>query len=787
MRTPSLSLISLAVLGGLSAQVAADDAAQTMIEEVSVVGKKISYANNLVDASMIQQQAPATSVLAVIDNLPGISINEGDAFGGDDWSTSITMRGFASTGSQQQLGMTIDGLPNGGSTYGGGSKPNRYMDAENMATVEVAQGTSDISSASLDALGGTFNFVSRDPARRQGTTFAYSNGDHDASRYFVRHDSGEIFDNTYAYVSYSSTSNSRWIGEGSNGGAERSHFETKFVSDWGNLSVTGRLSYDDVEEDNYNAISKAQFAQNPDWDQLTWNWTGIPHYDQMFAEGWSTLRENTFAYLRFDYNLSATSNFSMTPYYHKMKGRGDWIPPYLNIVVDKDGNPTNKGGTNTQYGFTDQQGNPLTPAAGCTANYSWPWDSGAALHPSCYPDDAIPVMSYRHTHYAKDRTGTVGKYQLTLDNHDLLAGFWFERSDRDESRDWHKVIDAKVYHHFDKTPYWIQYDNNYVTDTFKWYIQDTINFDKLTLNLGVQQFNVEIEKHDRFANTRTKLDSDSDVLFSLGGVYQLTDELEAFAGFSQNFSAISDQVMEKAGVDVSDLNPETADNIDLGLRYRADNLNLSATLYHIEFEDRIVNIPPGAAIGGIVYDEGDGTFRNEGGIESQGLELSATYRFDDQWSLYGSYTLNRSEYTETVETTTTKQVDGQTVTERKVQVVADTDVIDAVEDMLTLSLDYFSGNLRGGLSAKYTGGRTGGYLDILNNPQQRNKVDSYTLVDLNVGYNLDVGIKGISSVDVAFVVTNLLDKRYLGSGTTDGFTYFIGAPRTASLTLTANF
>ncbi|WP_352311640.1 TonB-dependent receptor plug domain-containing protein, partial [Psychrobacter sp. W2-37-MNA-CIBAN-0211] len=81
-----------------------------------------------------------SSVLSVIDNLPGISINEGDAFGGDDWSTTITMRGFSIDSNQQQLGMTVDGIPNGGSNYGGGAKANRYLDSENLVTVEVGQG-----------------------------------------------------------------------------------------------------------------------------------------------------------------------------------------------------------------------------------------------------------------------------------------------------------------------------------------------------------------------------------------------------------------------------------------------------------------------------------------------------------------------------------------------------------------------------------------------------------------------------------------------------------------------
>jgi iron complex outermembrane receptor protein len=197
----SKNLITLAIASAFSLPVIAvesqqNEVTEATIEEVTVVAKKLSHANHVIDSSMIRQQSPVSSILSVMDNLPGISINEGDAFGGDDWSTSITMRGFTIDGNQQQLGMTIDGIPNGGSNYGGGAKANRYLDSENMNTIEVSQGTSDISSASLEALGGTFNFVSADPAFEQATKIAYTDGDHDASRYFIRHDTGRIFDNT---------------------------------------------------------------------------------------------------------------------------------------------------------------------------------------------------------------------------------------------------------------------------------------------------------------------------------------------------------------------------------------------------------------------------------------------------------------------------------------------------------------------------------------------------------------------------------------------------------------
>jgi iron complex outermembrane receptor protein len=755
------SLIALAISSTFAFNVLAEEVKtqESTMEEVSVVAKKLSHANHEIDVKMAQQQSSITSVLALMDNLPGISINEGDAFGGDDWSTSITMRGFSIDGNQQQLGMTIDGIPNGGSNYGGGAKANRYLDSENMETIQVSQGTSDISSASLDALGGTFNFVSAMPAFEKTTKFALTKGDHDATRYFVRHDTGLLFDNTYAYASYSSTSTSRWVGEGSNGGMAREHAEFKFVTELGQLNITGRLSYDDADEDNYNSVSKTQFDQSPDWDQLTWNWTGVPHFDQMFAEGWSTLRENTLGYLKFEYDISSTMGFQISPYMHNNTGRGDWIPPYLVSAVNTQGEPTTEGGTiDSQYGFTDQLGNPLAPSTGCTDNLAYPWDSGPELAPSCYDRSAVPVMSYRHTHYKKSRLGMTANFDWSIGINDISLGLWTETTDRDESRDWHKVIDARVYHHFDETPYWTQYSNSFQTDTLKLYAQDTLDFGDLTVNLGMQKYFVDVEKYDNFTKSVTgEVNSDSDVLLSTGVIYRVNDTTEVFAGYSENFSAIKDGVLERDSSTLNEIEPETAENIDVGVRYNNENIDFSATYYSISFDNRITFISPGSDTSGIDYSIGtNGTYLNVGGIDSTGFEISASYRFNENWDIYSSYTNNDSTYVGNAP-----------------GFESGSKVIDSVDDMFVLSTNYTLESFRLGLSAKYTG--------------ERGDADSYTVVDFNAGYGANIDSNVFKSFDLAFVVNNLTDESFLSTGTGNGTAFFIGAPRTASMTLAVSF
>ncbi|MGD9473321.1 MAG: TonB-dependent receptor plug domain-containing protein, partial [Novosphingobium sp.] len=160
--------------------------------EIIVTGVPTTYNNSETTEPMIMQQTPLTSPLSMVDNLPGVSVQEGDTFGFDDWSTAISVRGFQTNLDEQQIGITIDGLPNGGSNYGGGSKANRFIDTMNIGRVEVSQGTADIGSLSNEALGGTLNFVTSDPLEDMRARFSVSIGEFDAQRFYARYGACQI-------------------------------------------------------------------------------------------------------------------------------------------------------------------------------------------------------------------------------------------------------------------------------------------------------------------------------------------------------------------------------------------------------------------------------------------------------------------------------------------------------------------------------------------------------------------------------------------------------------------
>ena len=164
------------------------------LEGISVVAEKPrSFASNVVAVPMLLQQSNITSVTSVVDNLPGVSIQEGDAYGFDDWSSNVAVRGFQVTISEAQIGTTIDGFPNGTSDYFSGAKANRFIDPMNLGGVEVSQGTADIASRSVEALGGTFNYLTDDPAPKRTYTASSTLGENDGKRFYMRLDTGPLF------------------------------------------------------------------------------------------------------------------------------------------------------------------------------------------------------------------------------------------------------------------------------------------------------------------------------------------------------------------------------------------------------------------------------------------------------------------------------------------------------------------------------------------------------------------------------------------------------------------
>ncbi|WP_308366971.1 MULTISPECIES: TonB-dependent receptor domain-containing protein [unclassified Microbulbifer] len=781
-KTYLASAISLATAMAAN-PLAAQETDGQKLEEVVVLGTGITFNSSSVTESMIRQQSTITSVNALIDNLPGVSVNEGDTYGFDDWSTNITVRGFTTSLDEQQVGTTIDGIPNGGSAYGGGSKANRFVDPANIGGVDVSQGTSDIASRSHEALGGTIDYRTDDPLDSRRTRAEVSMGEFDAQRLYFRYDTGTFAGNTKAWISYSNQEATDWITETAEN--EREHLAAKLVTTLDAGTIKAYVSWDDIHEDNYQRIfSDAQFEQFPEDDFLTGEWTGIPYIDQLYRRGWSTLRENLLGYVQLDVDITDSLNLEGGVYFHTNEGRGDWVPPYLVDVTDDGtggqseflgGTTTNSAASIGRFYYVDTNGNALTPNVGCESDIVTIYgQADPEYDPACYPAGAIPVMSYRHTHYEKERSGLTLDFTHTGDiagmQNELRGGLWYEDATRDEHRDWHKIADATQGHGFDSTPYWVQYDRSYPQETTKWYLQDSLTIDSLTLNLGVKQFLVDVSREDLFNESPdVTIDSDSDVLLSAGLVWETPLQgTEAFVGYAENFKTIGDNILERPESDLDNIEPETSETIELGLRYEADSLSATATYFQNDFENRIIFLDNNTDAGPDYLIGTNGTYFNAGGIESDGIELLLNYVINDAFNLYASYTMIDASYLGT----------GDTAVDEALGLVPGNDVIGIADQLFVVGLDWSSELFYGGFSTKFTGDR---YVDLANTWT----AESYMVTDAYLGVNLFGATEYLSGVNLNLVVNNLFDEDYLGSVVANGA--WIGAPRTTSLSATIDF
>lgn len=769
MRTSTVRLLS--ILGSslaaivISSPALAEDAAEADASAIIVTGQHTTYNNAALDETLIDDKSPLVSVLDLIGTLPGVQVNEGDALGFDDWSTTYSIRGYQNNLDQQQVGLTIDGLPNGGSNYGGGSKANRFVDTMNVATVQVFQGTADIASRSNEALGGTINFITSDPKDERNLRASGSVGYYDAGRVYARFDTGQFWDGkAKAWFSYSHQHATDWM-EGS-ADNNRDNFAAKFIIDTP-VRLTGYVDYDEAVENNYDQMySPEQYAASPHADALTGVWTGNPSEDQNYRGVWGTRRKNFFAYLKADTTIANAIDLNASVYYHDMAGRGDWAPPYIVDVTQDSGAESEISGTTTVKG---------TPAWWSTLSstpvYYATDASGEQVDPST--TGATQQQSYRHTHYRKDRIG--GTLDATWNarfgaaENTLRGGLWYEKTHRREWRDWHHITDTSEGPAYDSQPYWIQYDRKYPQDTFKWYVQEQVKFGPVTATVGAKQFINHIERIDLFGETdNIEVESKSRVLWSGGVQIRPLDGLELFGGYSENFKALSDGLLESSSDAVSDIKPETATNWEAGARFSRGRFNASATWFKSKFSNQVIFVSSSTAAGPDYLSEGDGKYFNAGGIDSEGFELLASFRPIPGLSLYGSYTHIDATYRGT----------GDAALDEEQGITPGNRVAGIPKDMWVLAGNYTYGPITVGLTGKYTGDR---YVDADNSWVARN----FFLTDLSVAAKGEALSDWLKAMEFSLNVTNLTDEDYLGG--ISGNYAWIGAPRTIMFTATADF
>ncbi|UPT62767.1 MAG: TonB-dependent receptor [Hyphomonadaceae bacterium JAD_PAG50586_4] len=724
-------------------------------EEIIVFGRGETRQQSSITADAIAIEAPGTSPLKAIERLPGVSFQSADPFGSYEWSARVSLRGF----NQNQLGFTLDGVPLGDMSYGNhnGLHISRAAIADNVARVDVAQGSGALGTASASNLGGTVQFAQRRPSEEFGIDVGLTAGSDQMLRGLVRLDTGAVLGGLRGSLSYADQSASKWKGWG-----EQVHrqFGASAVAPIGAGELYGFFNWSERRENDYQDMTLEMIDRlGADWDNISNDWdlavdaadayqnaTPLPApfatIDDAYFDA-SGLRDDMIGALRFEYPITEAFSVSAMVYGHQNEGQGLWWTPYV-----------------------------ATPAGALS-------QSGAVIA------DPGPI-SVRTTEYDIERYGFVGSATLELGNHELEAGVWVEDNDFNQARRFYgtsRADQGRDSLEFQSNPFATQWEYDFTTETQLLYVQDTWSVtDALTVFAGFKSLTVENSAATIVGDNKDgTIEASDDFIPQAGFAYDLNDNHQIFGSFAENMRAYESSATggpfsaTAAGFAAlrETLEPETSRTYELGWRFRVGDFQGSAAIYDVEFENRLLTVALGAPIEGL----GNG-IQNVGGVEAQGFELAALWQMNDAWSLFGSYSHNESTYADNV-------LDG---TGALVAATAGKTVVNTPENLFRVELGYDNGGgFFGTLAAAYTGERAANYLnDVI--------VDAYSLFELTAGYRFQNAGPLLDGTEIQFNVTNLTDEDYISTVGSGGFgnsgdnqTFLPGAPQQVFVTLRRRF
>lgn len=709
---------------------------------------------------------PGTNPLKAIEKLPSVNFQSSDPFGAYEWSQRVTIRSF----SQNQLGFTFDGIPLGDMSYGNhnGLHITRAISSENIGSVRVSQGAGSIGTQATNALGGTVETFSADPADylTNGNLGAQGNltyGSNETWRAFARLALGTR-DGIRGYASYGYGSTDKFRGEG----VQDQHMgNAKVVIPVGDVTVDGWLSYSDRRENDYQDMSKAMIAR------LGWDWDNtFPDY----------ARAIDYASRLNDVDLVSNSGGSPFPDglfdYSGAPVAGGQV--YPGNVTGPDDAYYDAAGLRKDWLGAIGLSAPLGEQASLKIKGYYHHNKGMGLWATPYQPSPNGVpMSVRTTEYEMDRIGVFGSVDFALGIQNFTVGGWYENNQFNQARRFYafasRTDPGLSFRDYPKNPFATQWEFDFTTDTVQYHIQDRIDLGMVTINLGWKGFKVtnkaEAVVQATFPEGKIKVE---DWFQPHAGVaFELSPEAEVFAGFTQATRAFASATTSgpfstnQLGFDAirDDLKPEQSDTYELGLRYHNSVFNGVIGAYLVNFRNRLLSVQVGSPIQGFAA-----ALQNVGKVRSIGVEAAGTLQLGGGFSLFGSYSYTDATYRDDVVDASgaVAPIEGKTV-------------VDSPRHLARGEINYERDGAFGRIGVNYMSRR---YYTYTNDQSVPGRV----IVDATVGYRFT------DRLELQLNATNLLDKRYIstvGSGgfsnSGDGQTLLIGAPSQFFATIKAGF
>lgn len=705
---------------------------------------------------------PGTNPLKAIEKLPSVNFQSADPFGNYEWSQRITIRSF----NQNQLGFTFDGIPLGDMSYGNhnGLHITRAISSENIGSVRVSQGAGSIGTQATNALGGTVESFSVDPADVMGGQGNLTYGSNETWRGFARLALGSR-DGIRALVSYGYGSTDKYKGTGTQ---DQHMGNAKLIVPIGDVTLDGWLSYSDRREQDYQDMSMGMINRlGYEWDNTYPDYARAIDYASRYND--VDVRSNSggspFPDGRFDYSGANVATGQVYPgnvtsvddaYYDAAGLRKDWLGA-VGISA------------------------PIGEAASVKLKGYYHNNKGMGLWATPYvPSPNGVPMSMRTTEYQMDRIGVFGSVDFALGIQNFTVGGWYENNKFNQARRFYafasRTEPGLSFRDYPTNPFATQWAFDFTTDTIQYHVQDKIDLGMVTINLGWKGFEVtnKAEAVVQATFPEGKIKARDWFQPHAGIALELSPQAELFGGFTQATRAFASATTtgpfstNQAGFDAikNSLKPEQSDTWEAGLRYHDSRFNGVIGAYLVNFRNRLLAVQVGSAIQG-----NPSALQNVGNVRSFGFEAAGDLKLGGGFGVYGSYSYTDATYRNDV-------LNGNGVL---VAAIAGKTVVDSPKHMLRGEINYEREGAFGRIGANYMSRRYYTYTNDQSVPER-------VIVDASIGYRFT------DKLELQLNATNLLDERYVGTigsggfgNSGDGQTLLVGAPAQFFATVKAGF
>lgn len=642
----------------------------------------------------IERQNPGQTILDTINQIPGVSFQNNDAYGSSGGTLNI--RGF----SADRISLTFDGIQlNDSGNYAIYS--NQQIDPELIEQVNVNLGTTDVDSPTASAVGGTVNLRTKRPDRDFGVMMSLSAGEFDFMRGFVKVETGDLNESGLrAFVSASRTTNDNPFNNYGKINKQQYNFRVyqplsgdDFISLAGHYNQNRNNFFGSLplRLDGNRVVGSAASNRFPNnADERKYNITYPCTVDTPQAgvadivnscgtEFDRRYNPSNTGNLRLSSRFSLSDNLVLTvdPSYQYVKANGGGTVTGREGSFIRGGQPYT-GFIGGQYWFgrdLNGDGDVLdtciqTSTGGCANTSAAERAVNSAgvtlLAPSQTQTHRIGVIAglrwemddtntFRVT-YTYDRarhrqTGEVGNVQTNGEPVDVFAvnaplqtgqGFVMERRDRLSYAILHQISgeyrgefmdDALVVTAGVRAPFFRRNLTQNCFTTSAGGFLDCINPDAAVRTAYAGQF-------PTYAAPQQRIFDYNKILPNVGFTYKLTNDLSVFANFSQGLSVpgtdnLYNSFFFAPNTPQTRPQPETTDNFDLGLRMRSGKVQAQVSAYYNKFQNRTAS----------AYDPDldVNVFRNLGDVKKYGIDGSIAWEPIDQLTLYVFGSVMKSE------------------------------------------------------------------------------------------------------------------------------------------------